>query len=80
MHRQSLFSARARTYLSAALVFIALPVVIQAQPSSQFIPITYAVDGVQYVAVNTGGGQINLAPELRPSRGTNLFVFALPND
>ncbi len=42
-------------------------------------PITYAVDGVQYVAVNTGGGQINLTPELRPSRGTNLFVFALPN-
>ena len=42
-------------------------------------PITYAVDGVQYVAVNTGGGQINLTPELHPSRGTNLFVFALPN-
>jgi len=42
-------------------------------------PITYAVDGVQYVAVNTGGGQINLTPELRPSRGTNLFIFALPN-
>ena len=41
-------------------------------------PITYAVDGVQYVAVNTGGGQINLTPELRPSRGTNLFIFALP--
>jgi|TARA_B100000959_G_scaffold118107_1_gene124104 alcohol dehydrogenase (cytochrome c) len=41
-------------------------------------PITYSVDGVQYVAVNTGGGQINLTPELRPSRGTNLFVFALP--
>ena len=42
-------------------------------------PITYAVDGVQYIAVNTGGGQINLTPELRPSRGTNLFIFALPN-
>ena len=42
-------------------------------------PITYSVDGVQYVAVNTGGGQINLTPELHPSRGTNLFVFALPN-
>lgn len=43
-------------------------------------PITYAVDGVQYVAVNTGSGQINLTPELHPSRGTNLFVFALPDD
>lgn len=43
-------------------------------------PITFSVDGKQYVAVNTGGGQINLTPELRPSRGTNLFVFALPNN
>lgn len=42
-------------------------------------PITFAVDGRQYVAVNTGNGQINLTPELRPSRGSNLFVFALPN-
>jgi PQQ-dependent dehydrogenase (methanol/ethanol family) len=43
-------------------------------------PITFAVDGQQYVAVNTGGGQINLTPELHPSRGTNLFVFALPTN
>ena len=42
-------------------------------------PITYAVNGVQYIAVNTGGGAVNLTPELRPSSGTNLFVFALPN-
>ena len=42
-------------------------------------PITFAIDGTQYVAVNTGGGQINLTPELRPSRGSNLFVFALPS-
>ncbi len=42
-------------------------------------PITYAVDGRQYVAVNTGSGSINLTPELRPSRGTSLFVFALPS-
>jgi alcohol dehydrogenase (cytochrome c) len=42
-------------------------------------PITYAVDGRQYVAVNTGAGSINLTPELRPSRGTSLFVFALPS-
>jgi alcohol dehydrogenase (cytochrome c) len=41
-------------------------------------PITFAVDGKQYVAVNTGSGQVNLTPELRPSRGTNLYVFALP--
>ena len=44
-------------------------------------PVTYAVDGRQYVAVNTGaGGGINLrmTPELRPSVGSVLFVFALP--
>ena len=44
-------------------------------------PITYAVDGRQYVAVNTGaGGGINLrmTPELRPSVGSVLFVFGLP--
>ena len=44
-------------------------------------PITYAVDGRQYVAVNTGaGGGINLrmTPELRPSVGSVLFVFSLP--
>jgi len=41
-------------------------------------PIAFAVDGKQYIAVNTGGGQINLTPELTPSRGTNLYVFALP--
>ena len=42
-------------------------------------PITFEVDDIQYIAVNTGGGQINLTPELRPSRGTNLYVFALPD-
>ena len=44
-------------------------------------PISYAVGGRQYVAVNTGaGGGVNLrlTPELRPSSGSNLFVFALP--
>ena len=46
-------------------------------------PITYAVDGRQYVAVSTGSGGtsshfIGLTPELRPSSGNNLFVFALP--
>lgn len=42
-------------------------------------PISYSVNGKQYIAVNTGGGQPNLTPELRPSRGTNLYVFALPD-
>jgi alcohol dehydrogenase (cytochrome c) len=42
-------------------------------------PITYSVDGHQYVAVSTGGGSINLTPELQPSRGSSLFVFALPD-
>ncbi len=43
-------------------------------------PITYAVDGRQYVAVSTGTGApfIGLTPELRPSSGNNLFVFAHP--
>jgi alcohol dehydrogenase (cytochrome c) len=42
-------------------------------------PITYAVDGRQYVAVNTGSGATNLTPDLRPSRGSSLFVFAMPD-
>ena len=42
--------------------------------------ITYAVDGRQYVAVSTGTQRfLDLTPELRPSSGNNLFVFALPN-
>ena len=42
-------------------------------------PITYAVDGRQYVAVSTGTQRfVNLTPELNPSQGNNLFVFALP--
>jgi len=46
-------------------------------------PITYAVNGRQYVAVSTGvagtsGGLLRLTPELRPSTGNNIFVFALP--
>ena len=40
---------------------------------------SFAVDGKQYIAVNTGGGQPSMTPELRPSRGTNLYVFALPD-
>ena len=46
-------------------------------------PMTYAVDGRQYVAASNGtSGTSNrflpLTPELRPSAGNNLFVFALP--
>ena len=47
-------------------------------------PITYAVDGRQYVAVSTGTSlnttiQRSLTRKLRPSSGNNLFVFTLPN-
>jgi PQQ-dependent dehydrogenase (methanol/ethanol family) len=46
-------------------------------------PMTFAVNGKQYVAVSTGsalatGGLARMTPELRPSNGNNLFVFALP--
>ena len=51
-------------------------------PISGF-PITYAVDGTQYVVASTGmGGNpavfLALTPEMRPSAGNTLFVFALP--
>ena len=47
-------------------------------------PISYAVEGRQYIAVSTGiagtsQGLLILTPELRPSLGNNLFVFALPD-
>jgi len=47
-------------------------------------PVTFAVDGRQYVAVSTGGsglafGLARLTPELRPGSGNQLFVFALPD-
>ena len=46
-------------------------------------PITYAVDGKQYVVTSTGSSlssrdNMRLTPELRPSNGNNIFVFALP--
>ena len=46
-------------------------------------PVSFAVAGKQYVAVSTGSsltamGANALTPELRPSTGNNLFVFALP--
>ena len=52
-------------------------------PVSGF-PVSFAVDGRQYVAVSTGGAAttasfLQLTPELRPSNGNNLFVFTLPD-
>jgi alcohol dehydrogenase (cytochrome c) len=46
-------------------------------------PISFAVDGRQYVAVSTGSAGtaqsfLRLTPELQPSVANNLFVFALP--
>ena len=54
--------------------------------SVQGFPITYAVNGRQYVAVTTGlgGGSprlvpSTLAPEIRvPTTGQAIYVFALP--
>ncbi|HIC36036.1 MAG TPA: ATP-binding protein [Gammaproteobacteria bacterium] len=47
-------------------------------------PISFAVEGRQYVAVSTGNaatasGFRRLTPELQPSSSNNLFVFALPD-
>jgi alcohol dehydrogenase (cytochrome c) len=48
-------------------------------------PVTFAVDGKQYVAVSTGrsnmtGALARLTPEVAPEDSANkLFVFALPN-
>jgi alcohol dehydrogenase (cytochrome c) len=47
-------------------------------------PISYAVNGKQYIAVGTGTASTaslfgRLTPEIRPSAGNNLFVFALPD-
>ena len=46
-------------------------------------PITYAVNGTQYVVASTGNSlssrdNMRLTPELQPSHGNNIFVFALP--
>ena len=54
--------------------------------SVQGFPVSYAVDGVQYVAVSTGlgGGSprfvpASVSPEIRyPRSGNGLFVFRLP--
>ena len=46
-------------------------------------PISYAVNGKQYVAVPTGGSLVagstnRLTPEVKPSQTSNVFIFALP--
>jgi alcohol dehydrogenase (cytochrome c) len=48
-------------------------------------PISFAVDGRQYVAVSTGSalatsGLSRLTPEVRTSVANNVFVFALPGN
>lgn len=54
--------------------------------SVQGFPVTFSIDGKQYVAVTTGNGggspravPATIAPELRPpATGNALYVFALP--
>jgi alcohol dehydrogenase (cytochrome c) len=46
-------------------------------------PVTFEVDGRQYVAVSTGGsglafGLARLTPDIKPGSGNQLYVFALP--
>ena len=46
-------------------------------------PITFAVEGKQYVAVATGpsgvaSATLRVTPEIRPSSTGQVFVFALP--
>jgi alcohol dehydrogenase (cytochrome c) len=46
-------------------------------------PVTYSVDGKQYVAVSTGTSVVtaiasNLTPELSTGVDNTIFVFALP--
>lgn len=50
-------------------------------------PVSYAVDGVQYIAIPVGGGTLQegqfsgLTPEIQVTRGGNsVFVFALPTN
>ncbi len=46
-------------------------------------PISYAINGRQYIAVSTGqavnsGGYLALTPEINVGKSNNLYVFALP--
>ncbi|WMT88559.1 PQQ-binding-like beta-propeller repeat protein [Pelagibacterium sp. 26DY04] len=58
---------------------------VRLSQSVQGMPVTYEVDGTQYIAIPTGLGggspraQAALVPDIRhPMSGNNLFVFALP--
>ena len=45
-------------------------------------PISFAIGDRQYIVASTGTGagiNLRMTPELRPSTGNNLFVFALPD-
>jgi PQQ-dependent dehydrogenase (methanol/ethanol family) len=51
-------------------------------PVSGF-PVSYSVDGKQYVAVSTGtslvaSAALRLTPELKPGNAASIYVFALP--
>ena len=76
-----------RRGLTGALALFAalVPASLFAQASSPVsgYPITFAVDGKQYIAVATGpSGEatstLRLTPELKPSATTQVVVFALP--
>jgi alcohol dehydrogenase (cytochrome c) len=46
-------------------------------------PIAFAVNGKQYIAVNTGGSLVansvnRLTPELKSTTEANMYVFSLP--
>ena len=46
-------------------------------------PVTFAVDGKQYVAVSTGpslvaGATVRMTPEFKPGAANQMYVFALP--
>ena len=55
----------------------------ESRLAGQRLPVIFAVDGKQYVAVTTGHSLVanstnRLTPELKPSNTANMYVFALP--
>ena len=61
--------------------------ILRYPPSVQGFPITFSIDGKQYIAVPTGlgGGSprnvpFTIAPDIHhPGNGNALYVFALPD-
>ncbi|MGD0965486.1 MAG: PQQ-binding-like beta-propeller repeat protein [Candidatus Acidiferrales bacterium] len=48
--------------------------------SVQGFPVTYSVDGKQYIAVSTGVHHVPVLPDVhQPPHGNTLYVFALPD-